>query len=271
MSYSIIAVVLLLGICLLAALSWKWCLPTRISSLIILLATIGAVAFGSILVLWNPTLPLMAVALPAAQLFIYAGSLLYRFYRDPERVPPSEPGVLVSPADGKVIYINKLPPNQILQVEKKGTSLVLDELSQSELPKQELWQIGISMVFTDVHVNRVPMAGRVMLIKHRPGKFLSLRRNDAVNVNERQTMLIEKNGMQIAVVQIASRLVRRIEAYVHEGELLKLGQRIGIIKFGSQVDIFVPTAALNSLCITRNNLLVAGVTVIGLFKNQEEI
>jgi phosphatidylserine decarboxylase len=119
------------------------------------------------------------------------------------------------------------------------------------------------MVFTDVHVNRTPIAGRVMLVKHRPGKFFSLRREDALNANERQTLLIEKDGLQIAIVQIASRLVRRIEAYVREGEQLEIGQRIGIIKFGSQVDIFVPAARLDSLCLTQDQRLVAGETVIG--------
>ena len=183
MNYWIIPVILLLGLCLMAALSRKWCLPAGISSLIISLATIGAAGCSSIIARWNAPMLVMAVGLLVAQLFIYGTGILYRFYRNPDRVPPSEPGVLVSPADGKVIYIKKLPPGQILESEKKGSRLVLDELSQSELNQQELWQIGISMVFTDVHVNRTPISGRVMLVKHRPGKFLSLRREDAVNAN----------------------------------------------------------------------------------------
>lgn len=259
-------VVLLLGVCLLAAFSRKWCLPVGISSLIISFATAGAAICGALLARWGAQTVVMTFGLLAVQLFVYSGCVLYRFYRDPERVPPSEPGVLVSPADGKVIYVRKLPPGQILQSEKKGSRLLLDELSQSKLNQQELWQIGISMVFTDVHVNRSPITGSVMLVKHRPGKFYSLRREDALNANERQTLLIEKDDFQIAIVQIASRLVRRIEAYVREGEQLEIGQRIGIIKFGSQVDLFVPVAGLNSLCVSQDQVLVAGETVIGRLK-----
>lgn len=212
---------------------------------------------------WNPPALAFGLALLAAQCSIYAASLLYRFYRDPERVPPGETGVLVSPADGKVIYMRKLPPGHVLESNKQGCRIVLDELSRSALAGQELWQIGISMVFTDVHVNRAPFAGRLTLVRHRPGKFLSLRREDAINVNERQTLVIENEDLQLAIVQIASRLVRRIEAYVCEGEQLHLGQRIGIIKFGSQVDLFIPAGRVKDLRLAVNQRVVAGETVIG--------
>ena len=89
-----------------------------------------------------------------------------------------------------------------------------------------------------------------------------MRREDALNANERQTLLIDNNGIQLAIVQIASRLVRRIEAFVQEDQAVVIGQRIGIIKFGSQVDLFVPAAQFESLCVTRGDRLVAGVTVV---------
>src|SRR5688572_10451715 len=142
MNYWSITVVLVLGVCMMASLSRKWCLPAGMSGLIITLATLGAAVFGTMLARWNAPGLVIALGLLAAQATIYTGSILYRFYRDPERTPPGEPAVLVSPADGKVIYVKKLPPGQILESEKKGSRLVLDELSRSELNQQELWQIG---------------------------------------------------------------------------------------------------------------------------------
>jgi len=271
MSFITLATVLLVGICLLAALSRKWCLPAGVSGLIILWATLGAAILGAVLQRSNIPGWVCGLGLLVAQISIYAVILLYRFYRDPERVPPDDPGVMVSPADGTVIYIKKLSPGQVLQSEKKGSRLVLDELNGVALAGQVLWQVGISMVFTDVHVNRAPLAGRVALVRHRPGRFLSLRREDALNANERQTLVIEKDDLQLAIVQIASRLVRRIEAYVREGEQLQLGQRIGIIKFGSQVDLFVPAAQVSDLCLTLNQRLVAGETVIGRLTRRQTV
>jgi phosphatidylserine decarboxylase len=262
MSYLVLILVLLIGVCLLAALSQKWCLPAGSAGGIILLATLGAAILGIILQWSSASGWVCGSGVLGAQCFGYLGILLFRFYRDPERVSPRDPNVLVSPADGTVIYIKKLSSGHVLQSEKKGSRLVLDELNGVALASQELWQIGISMVFTDVHVNRAPTPGRVTLVRHRPGRFLSLRRDDALNVNERQTLLIENEALQLAIVQIASRLVRRIEAYVREGEQLQLGQRIGIIKFGSQVDLFVPTAQVSNLCLDLNQRVVAGETVI---------
>ena len=258
--------VLVLGIGFLTALSRKWCLPGLASGLLIIFGTIAAAAAGLFLARVGLPFPVVALGMWTTQLAGYTVGLLYQFYRDPERRPPNESDALLSPADGKVIYIKKLPAGQILESEKKGRRLVLSELSGTDLSTHELWQIGISMVFTDVHVNRAPIEGRVTMVKHRPGAFLSLRKEEATNVNERQTMMIEKNGLQIALVQIASRLVRRIEAYVSEGEEVVLGQRIGIIKFGSQVDLFVPVAALSALNVKLDQQLTAGETIIGRAK-----
>jgi phosphatidylserine decarboxylase len=176
---------------------------------------------------------------------------------------PEDPRAIVSPADGKVIYIRRLKSGSILRSEKKKVSMVLDELEKSNLVCTELWHVGISMVFTNVHVNRAPISGKVILIHHCPGKFLSLGRAEAAGVNERQTMVIENDAAQIATVQIASRLVRRIQAFISEGDRVEIGQRIGMIKFGSQVDLLIPTAASPLLNIKVGQHLLAGETIVG--------
>lgn len=257
-----IVVGLLAGVVLLAAMSWKWCLPARISAIIIALgALIGGVAGWLMNRAGFPPLVLLC-AVPVIQLAVYVAALAWRFYRDPERVPPSDPGAILSPADGKVIYIRKLPAGSVLRCDKKGSQLRLDELEGTPLTAQELWQIGISMVFTDVHVNRAPIAGKVALARHLPGKFLSLRIPEAVNVNERQTLLFDNGRFQLAIVQIASRLVRRIEAYVQQGQTVELAQRIGMIKFGSQVDVFIPVPSVVGLLVKEGDELVAGESIL---------
>ena len=253
---------LVLGATLLVAVSWKWCLPRGMAAHICALAVAGGVAAG----LWMDAAalpPLATFALTVAtQLVVYLAALAYRFYRDPDRVPPSDPSAVVSPADGKVIYVRRIEPGSLLQSDKRGSRLVLDELTQTRLADRELWQIGISMVFTDVHVNRAPIAGRVLLSQHRPGRFLSLRSAEAVNLNERQTMLLDNGRFQVAIVQIASRLVRRIQSYVQPGQDVHLAQRIGMIKFGSQVDLFLPLASVGAICVEVGDALKAGETIV---------
>jgi phosphatidylserine decarboxylase len=256
--------VLALGVGFLAALSWKWTIPgAKAAGLIAVGVVLGAVVAKEGRLLPGPTW-LLPPAVWAAQLCGYLAALAWLFYRDPERaLPPNAAGHVLSPADGEVIYIRKLVPGQIPIAEKKGKLLLLDDLGQSPLVAQELWQIGISMVFTDVHVNRAPIAGTVTLVNHRPGKFLSLRDPDAAGVNERQTLVIESDHVQVGLVQIASRLVRRIVSYVARGEVIPAGRRVGMIKFGSQVDLFVPVEQCPVLLVKLGDRLTAGVTLVG--------
>ena len=254
---------LLLGAGLLAALAQKWRLPAKEAAALIMLASAGASAalalFPARAVLQPATLPLAAWA---AQLAFFAGSTLLRFYRDPQRTPPADPQAILSPADGTIIYLRRLAPGAVLQAEKKGRAMGLTELQEARLAHEELWQFGISMVFTDVHINRAPIAGRVTLVRRQPGLFLSLRRPEAASANERQTMLIEGDGPPVAVVQIASRLVRRIRAFVNQGDLVERGQRIGAIWFGSQVDLFVPASLCGGPQVAPGQHVTAGETVL---------
>lgn len=251
------------GVVLLSAASVKWCIQPRFTALMVIVGAICGVAAGFWMNLAGWPQFVIFCAVPAVQLAFYVGFIAWRFYRDPERTPPSDKSIIVSPADGKVIYIRKLAPGSTLRCDKKGAQLYLDELEKTPLVEQELWQIGISMVFTDVHINRAPIAGKVVLAQHRPGKFLSLRLPEAINVNERQTMLFDNGRFQLAIVQIASRLVRQIEAYVKQGEDVAWAQRVGMIKFGSQVDVFVPVKVLPSIEVKEGDELVAGETPLG--------
>ena len=251
----------LLGILILAALSRKWSLPFLPSFQILLGSTLLALAVITIMGLesdsWYP-----GVTVIVCQVFFYGVIVLWRFYRDPERIPPDDPDGVLSPADGRVIYIRRTGGEQIPTSEKSKHTFALEELKRSSLAGREVWHIGISMVFTDVHVNRSPIAGKVSLIHRRPGRFLSLRHHEALGVNERQTLVIENGHVQVGVVQIASRLVRRIQAFVSQGDSVQAGQRIGVIKFGSQVDLIIPVDVVQPVGVCLGQTLVAGQTVI---------
>ena len=118
------------------------------------------------------------------------------------------------------------------------------------------------MSFLDVHVNRAPIAGRAVVARHFPGPFGSLRRPEMVFENERATTVLERGGLQVAVVQIASRLVRRIVTFVQEGTSWRAGQRIGVIRFGSQVDVVLPLRHGLVVVVKPGDRVVAGETTI---------
>ena len=253
---------IILGSFALGLLSWKWCLLKNWSPTIMILSVPPAFGFGLLLCqagfAWFATFALTGIC----QVAVFVGAVLWLFYRDPERIVPPDPGLVVSPADGTVIYLRRLAAGEPLRSEKNGALITLEEIRDTELATEPLWQVGISMVFTDVHVNRAPIEGIVTLVKHTPGKFLSLRSREALNRNERQTLMIERGAMRVMLVQIASRLVRQIVAYVKEGEIVERGQRVGIIKLGSQVDLFMPLDKVQHPSVTVGQKLKAGVTVV---------
>ncbi len=176
-------------------------------------------------------------------LVIFSGFLLtmYRFWRTPKRKLTAVKGEIVSPADGKIIYIRHYSGGEVPVAEKNGLTAKLNEILQSEILNNNIWQIGINMTPFDVHKNCAPQSGKVILNKHIPGSFLSLKLPDAILRNERNTLVIrnEENEL-IGVVQTASKLVRRIDTYVSEGQNVEQGHWFGMIRFGSQVDLLFP-------------------------------
>ena len=145
------------------------------------------------------------------------------FFRDPVRVTPSREGLVVSPADGRVSrVVNAVPPPEL-------------GLSERPLPR-----ISIFMSVFDCHVNRSPMSGRIERMVYRAGKFINADLDKASEDNERNALIIATARVRIGVVQIAGLVARRIVPFVREGQTIVAGDRIGMIRFGSRLDVYLP-------------------------------
>lgn len=250
-------------------LAWKWQLGILRASVYLLAvsmlaaAALTAVAHWLVLNTVAGTLAMWGVTVLAA-----AAGLLYVFFRDPERLVPSRQDVIVSPADGHVIYVRPVQPDQLPLANKNGRVCTLGELAGTTLSDGCATAIGISMNLSDVHVNRAPVGGQVRLIEHVAGTFGSLRNPEMVLTNERVTTVIDDGDLEIAIVQIASRLVRRIVTFVSQGDRLDLGQRIGAIRFGSQVDLIIPARPQITLAVQAGDRVVAGQTIMALVRKE---
>ncbi len=249
-------------------LAWKWQLGMRrIALLVILLALLSGLILTFLGNLISINVLMGAGLVWLMTLVAMFAFLAYRFYRDPERTISNRNDVIVSPADGKVIYIRESHDGLLPVSTKYGRAYPLQELTKSPFYSQEAVVIGISMNFLDVHVNRAPIAGRITLHHHFPGRFGSLRRPEMVFENERATTLIERDEqLQVAVVQIASRLVRQIATFIREGQDVELGQRIGAIRFGSQVDLVLPICQDLKIRVQPGELVKAGQSIIATFE-----
>jgi phosphatidylserine decarboxylase len=166
------------------------------------------------------------------------------FFRDPARVTPAREGLVVAPADGRVSRVAPaVPPKEL------------------DLGEQPLLRISIFMSVFDCHINRSPLGGRVERIVYRPGAFVSADLDKASESNERNAFVIAtRGGIRIAVVQIAGLIARRIVPFVREGEGISAGQRIGMIRFGSRVDVYLPPGV--APLVAEGQTATAGETVL---------
>ncbi|EME17390.1 MULTISPECIES: phosphatidylserine decarboxylase [Rhodococcus] len=166
------------------------------------------------------------------------------FFRHPHRVPPNRIGVVVAPADGEVALVdNAVPPAEL-------------NLGSEPRPR-----VSIFLSVLDVHVQRSPVGGTVKEVVHQAGKFLSADLADASEVNERNSMLIETaDGHEVAVVQIAGLLARRIVCYAGVGDVLPIGDTYGLIRFGSRVDTYFPAGT--TLLVEPGQRTIGAETVI---------
>jgi phosphatidylserine decarboxylase len=166
------------------------------------------------------------------------------FFRDPKRIAPVATGLVLSPADGVVQGItNRLPPHELA------------------LGDQPLPCISVFLTIFDVHVNRTPVPGRIERRIYHPGRFVNAARDKASEENERQSFIIRTpDGTRIGLVQIAGLIARRIIHFVDEGDLLAPGDRVGLIRFGSRCDVYLPlgTAPL----VIEGQRAIAGETVL---------
>jgi phosphatidylserine decarboxylase len=244
-------------------LAWKWQLGLRKVGVGLLGIVVVAGALGLAAGAGLSASTLVRGLLGAALAWLGAfGILAYRFYRDPERTPPPGDDVVVSPADGEIVYIRHSHDGRLPVSTKHGDDIALEELTRTEVHHGESIVVGIGMSFLDVHVNRAPIAGRVLLRRHFPGRFGSLRIPEAVFENERATTLIAGRELEVAIVQIASRLVRQIAGFVGEGDVVETGQRIGVIRLGSQVDLVLPHRPDLNLLVREGDHVHAGTSVI---------
>jgi phosphatidylserine decarboxylase len=197
---------------------------------------IGAFAIAAIILFWLwPPLGWLATV----------GTLWCAyFFRDPARVTPTREGIVVAPADGRVSRIAKaVPPPEL------------------NLGPRPLLRVSIFMSVFNCHVNRSPVAGRVERMVYRAGAFLSADLDKASESNERNAFIIATaGGARLVVVQIAGLVARRIVPFVREGELVGAGQRIGMIRFGSRVDVYLPEGA--SASVAEGQTAIAGETVL---------
>ena len=152
---------------------------------------------------------LAAVLVWLLTLALAVALLAFRFYRDPERRVPDGDDTILSPADGEVVYVREARGGMLPVSSKLGRDYPLQELTKTPLATDDNIVVGIALSFLDVHVNRAPIGGRAVVKRHFPGRFGSLRRPEMVFENERATLVLERGELQIAVVMIASRLVRR--------------------------------------------------------------
>ncbi|HZH07753.1 MAG TPA: phosphatidylserine decarboxylase, partial [Lautropia sp.] len=168
------------------------------------------------------------------------------FFRDPIRTTPTDPRLIVSPADGLVTMITRVPAPPELR---------------AEMGEGEFTRVSIFMSVFDVHINRTPIAGTVRRVAYVPGKFVNADLDKASEDNERQHFVVESEaGVKIGFTQIAGLVARRILSFVREGDRVGTGARIGLIRFGSRVDVFLPAGTGSRLLLGQR--AIAGETVV---------
>jgi phosphatidylserine decarboxylase len=253
----------LLAVLTALALAWKWRLGVPRVGIAVSICAAASVALVAAL---GEAVHLDAIVQAGAvwllTLVVGLSALAYSFYRDPERTGPDRDDVIVSPADGRVIYVHEAESGKLPVSDKHGKNYMLEELTKTRLRDESAIVIGISLSFLDVHVTRAPVTGRVAIHRHASGRFGSLRRLEMIFENERSTVVIERNELQVAVVQIASRLVRRIVDFVTEGDHVKAAEKLGVIRFGSQVDLVIPKRPECTVTVQVGQQVRAGESIV---------
>jgi len=207
----------------------------------------GAIAGVVALVAWLLVGPWVGWPLAVLTLCVLA------FFRDPVRVTPQDDRFVVAPADGLVTLIGKVPPPRELTVE--------DGSGSQPMSTEPVTRISIFMSVFDVHINRAPIGGTVRRVIYIPGRFMNADLDKASEENERQHILIERgDGQRICFTQIAGLVARRIVPFVKPGDIIAAGQRIGLIRFGSRVDVYLPAGTEPQVLMGQR--IVAGETVL---------
>jgi phosphatidylserine decarboxylase len=188
---------------------------------------------------------------PAAWLAVLVTAWIAYFFRDPPRVTPLRDGLIVAPGDGRISAIERVRPPP--------------ELGLGDAPRV---RISIFLSVFDVHVNRAPVAGRIVRSVYVPGSFLNASLDKASDDNERRALVITTgSGVEIGVVQIAGLIARRIVTFAGEGDSVGIGERFGLIRFGSRVDLYLPPG--HGPLVAVGQRAVGGETVFADLKSNE--
>ncbi len=172
------------------------------------------------------------------------------FFRDPVRTTPRAPGMIVAPADGLVTLITQVPPPREL-------------IGEGALSPEPVTRVSIFMSVFDVHINRAPIGGTISRVVYISGKFLNADLDKASEENERQHILVEDGaGLKIGFIQIAGLVARRIVPFVKTGDIVAAGQRVGLIRFGSRVDVYLPPDTAPQVILGQRT--TAGETILAV-------
>ncbi|AQS87200.1 phosphatidylserine decarboxylase [Neoasaia chiangmaiensis NBRC 101099] len=166
------------------------------------------------------------------------------FFRDPKRFPPPRAGLVLAPADGRVTSVELVSPPAALG-----------------MGEEPVWRVATFLSVLNVHINRMPVAGRVSRVAYHPGQFVNASLDKASELNERnEVALTLDDGRQVAVVQIAGLIARRIVCHVEEGSIVEAGERFGLIRFGSRTDVYLPPGVTPLVGVGQT--MTGGETVI---------
>ncbi|QJU59569.1 phosphatidylserine decarboxylase [Sphingomonas sp. AP4-R1] len=179
------------------------------------------------------------------------------FFRDPIRSVPQGAGLIVAPADGLITMIERVPPPREL-------------VGDDALSGEPLVRVSIFMSVFDVHINRAPITGTIARVVYISGKFLNASLDKASEENERQHFLVEgADGTRIGFTQIAGLVARRIVPFVKPGDIVAVGQRVGLIRFGSRVDVYLPAGTAPKVALGQRS--IAGETILGRLGDGEGV
>jgi phosphatidylserine decarboxylase len=222
------------------------------------------VAVGIYLLFKISLLLFVFIICPFIVFVLFVVLFFYRFYRNPSRTIPGGPDDIVSPADGRIIYIKELETNQTPVSVKKMRVANISEITKTDILKQPCYLIGIAMTLFDVHYNRAPIDGEIILVKHTDGTAIGLNTPSSTLTNERNTVVFKrKDGIMAGIVQIAARGVSRCIVMKDEGTKVNRGEIVGKIRWGSQTDLIIPR---NSNILVREGEQVhAGSTIIARY------
>jgi phosphatidylserine decarboxylase len=187
---------------------------------------------------------------PLAWLAVLVTAWIAYFFRDPPRVTPLRDGLVIAPGDGRICAIERVRPP-----------------AELGLGEAQRLRVSIFLSVFDVHINRAPVAGRIIRSIYVPGSFLNAASDKASEENERRGIVIDGGGSEIAMVQIAGLIARRIVTFVSEGESVGVGQRVGLIRFGSRVDLYLPPG--RDALVAVGQRAIGGETVFADLKSSE--